>query len=57
MDPGSLTIRISLTTDELVRDLERIEDGDLELPTVSAISIEVDGIFTEAILVFLQDEE
>ena len=57
MDPGALTIRISLTTDELDRDLERIEDGDLELPTVSAISIEADGIFSEEIPVFLQDEE
>lgn len=57
MDSGLVTIRISVNADELDRDLERIEDGELGLPTVSAIAIEADGIFSEEIPVYLQDEE
>ena len=52
MDSGLVTIRISVNADELDRDLERIEDGRLGLPTVSAIAIEADGIFNEEIPVY-----
>jgi len=36
-------VRISLGTDELDCDIERIENGELELPTVSAVTITING--------------
>ena len=36
-------VRISLGTDELDCDIERIENGELELPTVSAVTVTING--------------
>ena len=37
------SVVLSLDTSELVRDLERVESDELELPTVSAVRVSVDG--------------
>ena len=51
-------ITVSLTVDasELEADLERVEWGELELPTVSAILVRCDGVFEETVPVWLPDE-
>ncbi len=36
-------VRVSFGTDELDRDIERIENGELELPTVSAVTVTING--------------
>ena len=43
MAPAMTSVVLSLDTSELVRDLERVESGELELPTVSAVRVSVDG--------------
>ena len=43
MVPALMSVSLSLDASELERDLERIEDGELELPTVSAVRYCIDG--------------
>ena len=48
-------IEVAVDASELRRDIERIEDGEIELPTVSAVRICCDGIFDEDLLVWLPE--
>ena len=48
-----IAISLSVDASELERDLERIESGDLELPTVSAVHIYCDGEWEEEFPVWL----
>ena len=50
-----MTISLSIDASELKQDLERIENGELELPTVSAVQICCDGIFKESVLIWIQE--
>ena len=50
-----MTVTLSIDASELERDLERIEDGELELPTVSAVRISCEGIFQEEVAVWLPE--
>jgi hypothetical protein len=50
---STMSVTVSVDASELERDLERIEDGELELPTVSAVHIHAQS----ALLVTLLDEE
>ena len=53
---AGLAISLSVDASELKHDLDRIEDGELELPTVSAVRIEVKGCkadFSEDVPVWL----
>ncbi len=45
-----IAVHISIGTEELARDLERIEDEELELPTVSSVAIKVNGKTEEAVV-------
>ena len=51
-----MTVSLSIDASELERDLERIEDGELELPTVSAVRIYVDGCGAEEVPIWLPPE-
>ncbi len=44
---ADLVVRLSVDSSELERDLERIEDGELQLPTVSAVRLECKGCKTD----------
>ena len=44
-----MTVTLSIDASELERDLERIENEELELPTVSAVQVSCDGVFTESV--------
>ena len=55
MVTGGMFVRISLGTEELDRDLDRIEDGELSLPTVSAVTISIDGMPAEEVPVWLAE--
>jgi hypothetical protein len=51
-----MTVTLSIDASELERDLERIEDGELQVPTVSAVRIECRGCkadFSEDVPVWL----
>ena len=50
-----MTVTLSIDASELERDLERIEDGELELPTVSAVRICCDGVFYESVVLWLPE--
>ena len=50
---AGLVITLSVDASELERDLERIEDGELQLPTVSAVRIKCDGAFLEDLPIWL----
>jgi len=50
-----MTVVLSIDASELERDLERIEDGELELPTVSAVKVSCDGIFEDQVLIWLPE--
>ena len=50
-----ITVFLSIDASELKRDIERIERGELELPTVSALLICVDGVGIEDFAVWLQE--
>jgi len=52
---AGLVVALSVDASELERDLERIEDGELKLPTVSAVRISCDGAFQEDVPVFIQE--
>jgi hypothetical protein len=51
-----MTVTLSIDASELERDLERIEDGELELPTVSAVKVSWGGIFEESVPIWLPPE-
>lgn len=53
---ATLTVKLSADMSELVRDLERIENGELSVPTVSAFALLVDGKKIKDIPVFLGEE-
>ncbi len=55
MDSEQLTVTLSLDASELERDLERIEDGELSLPTVSAVKVLIDGVFEESFPICLPE--
>jgi hypothetical protein len=48
-------VRLLVDASELERDLERIEEGELELPTVSAVRICCDGVFDEDFPIWLPE--
>jgi hypothetical protein len=50
-----MTVRLSIDASELKRDLEMVESGELELPTVSAVQVSCDGVFTESVLIWLPE--
>jgi hypothetical protein len=52
--PG-IVVRLLVDASELERDLERIEEGELELPTVSAVRICCDGVFDEDFPIWLPE--
>jgi hypothetical protein len=54
MVPG-IEVTLEVYASELKRDVERIENGELDLPTVSAVRICCDGIFDEDLLVWLPE--
>lgn len=51
-----MTVTISTDCTELERHLAAIERGDLDLPTVSAVAIVVDGSVVEEVPVWLDAE-
>jgi hypothetical protein len=51
----SLTITLSIDASELERDVERIENEELELPTVSAVKVSCDGVFKEDVPIWLPE--
>ncbi len=51
-----MMVTLSCDASELERDLERIEDGELGLPTVSAVKVSVDGVFEEDVAIWLPGE-
>ena len=51
----TMSITLSIDASELKRDVERIESGDLELPTVSAVRVRCDGCFDEEVAVWLPE--
>jgi hypothetical protein len=51
-----MTVTLSIDASELERDLERIEDGELELPTVSAVQVSCDGVFEEQVPIWLPEQ-
>ena len=50
---AGLVVLLSVDASELKRDLERIEDGELQLPTVSAVRISCEGAFQEDVPVWV----
>jgi hypothetical protein len=52
----SIAVTLSIDASELKRDLERIGDGELELPTVSAFRVLCDGFFEEQVPVWLPEQ-
>jgi hypothetical protein len=52
--PG-MTVTLSIDASELERDLERIENEELELSTVSAVQVSCDGVFTESVPIWLPE--
>lgn len=55
MPIGSVRVSISVDASELKADIERIENGELTLPTVSAIHVYCDGVFEEDIPLWLPE--
>jgi len=56
MAVAMISVTLSLDTSELRRDMERFENGELELPTVSAMRTMMDGKVLEEIPVYLDEE-
>jgi hypothetical protein len=52
---SSMMVTLSIDASEMGRDLERIEDGELELPTVSAVKVSCDGIFEDQVPIWLPE--
>ena len=53
---SGMTVTLSIDASELERDLERIEDGKLELPTVSAVRYCIDGKYAGEIPIWLPEQ-
>lgn len=50
-----MCVTLRINTQELQEDLERIESGELEFPTVSAVQVACDGVFEEQIPIWLEE--
>ncbi len=50
-----ISILLSIDASELMRDLERIERGEMNLPAVSAVNVHCDGLFSEEIVLWLPE--
>jgi hypothetical protein len=50
-----IAVTLSIDVSELEQDLERIESGELELPTVSAVRFSIDGEDAGEIVVWLSE--
>ena len=48
-----MVVALSVDASELERDLERIEAGELELPTVSAVRIRCKEVFDKEVPIWL----
>ena len=57
MPADKLLIRLGMDTSELRDDLERINNGELRLPTVSSIRLSMDDDGIEEVLVYLCGEQ
>jgi group I intron endonuclease len=55
MPASGMTVTLSIDASELERDLERIDNGELELPTVSAVQVSCDGVFEEQVVIWLSE--
>ncbi len=53
---SGMTVTLSIDASELECDLERIEDGKLELPTVSAVRYCIDGKYAGEIPIWLPEQ-
>jgi hypothetical protein len=53
---SGMTVTLSIDASELERDLERIENEELELPTVSAVKVSCDGVFEEQVTIWLPEQ-
>lgn len=51
-----ISVTLSLDASELERDLERIENGELGLPTVSAVVLSIGTDVAEHVLIYLDEE-
>jgi hypothetical protein len=51
-----MTVTLSIDASELERDLERIENEELELPTVSAVRICIEGVGEEDVAIWLSEQ-
>lgn len=51
----SIAVMLSIDASELEHDVERIEEGELELPTVSAVRMCCDGVFDEDFPIWLPE--
>jgi hypothetical protein len=49
-------MEITIDATELEGDIQRLQDGEIELPTVSALRITSEGIFDEELVLWLSDE-
>ena len=50
---ADLTVALKVDAAELIADLERIDDGQLSLPTVSAVSILANGNVLDSVPVYV----
>ncbi len=53
--PG-MTVTLSIDASELERDVDRIREGELELPTVSAVRICIEGVSEEDVAIWLSEQ-
>lgn len=51
-----ISVTLSMDASELRRDLERIENGELELPTVSAVVLNIGPDVVEYMPIYLDKE-
>ena len=49
-------MEITIDATELEGDIQRLQDGEIEFPTVSAVRIMSKGIFDEDVVLWLSDE-
>lgn len=48
---SSMCVTLRIDAKELEGDLEKIEAGELELPTVTAVHVSCDGVFEEDLVI------
>lgn len=53
--PDALLIRLGIDSRELQEDLERVQSGELELPTVSAFKMTINERPAEDVAVYLDE--